>query len=331
MYQASDAARLRGRGRISPATLPCTSLLCLQLCDIRSGILRPNGVDYQVRRNLRSSSTISSMRKLIPAHLLGVVADVVADAETHASMDRLFSYAGVPGDPPSGSKPSKALEWLRRINREEELVPLEILGRLLEAYMEADTNDPSYGGLHSERKVKIERALARVELQYHRGGLVTGNLGTPSQTLEQLIRGRDLPAIEEEFARALRSVDSSPKEAVSAACNILESLCKTYIEDEGLQMPSKQDLRQVWDVVRKHLGFDPSSIEDRDLKEIISGLLGVVGGIAALRTHASSAHGAGRRRYRLEPRHARLAIHSAHTLATFVLETWDKRRGQTAA
>ena len=49
-------------------------------------------------------------------------------------------------------------------------------------------------------------------------------------------------------------------------------------------------------------------------------------GIGALRTHASSAHGAGKKIYNLQPRHARLAIHAAHTVALFILESWLKRR-----
>lgn len=48
-------------------------------------------------------------------------------------------------------------------------------------------------------------------------------------------------------------------------------------------------------------------------------------GIGALRTHASSAHGAGKKQYKLEARHARLAIHAAHTVTLFVLESWAKR------
>lgn len=85
-------------------------------------------------------------------------------------------------------------------------------------------------------------------------------------------------------------------------------------------------MKAVWTVVRKHLGFDPALLEDDDLKMILSSLIGVVEGIGALRTHASSAHGAGRKAYKLEPRHARLAIHSAHTVALFVLESWKKRK-----
>lgn len=133
-------------------------------------------------------------------------------------------------------------------------------------------------------------------------------------------------AIDEEFERALKNVVVSPREGVSAAANILESLCRIYIDDEGLEMPKKQDLGNLWDTVRKDFRLDPSKVEDQDLKRILSGLLGIVNGIGALRTHASSAHGTGRKPHRLEPRHARLAVHSAHTVATFVLETWDTRR-----
>lgn len=92
-------------------------------------------------------------------------------------------------------------------------------------------------------------------------------------------------------------------------------------------MPKRQDLRSVWDVVRRDLGFDPSKVEEQDLKEILSGMFSAVNGISALRTHASSAHGAGRKRYRLEARHARLAVHAAHTLVVFVIESWDRRKG----
>lgn len=266
------------------------------------------------------------MKTKIPAHLISVVSDIAAESETHASLDSLFMYAGAPGDPPEGSKPVKAQAWLRRVNKDGDTEPMEVLGRLIEGYMEADLDGPHTGEYYRQRREKIERALTRAELQYVRGGRITGALGTPSRTLQELIVGRDLAAIEEEFARALRNVDGNPREAVSAACNILESVCKTYIEDEGLEMPKKQDLKPVWEVVRKQLGFDPSRVENRDLKEILSGLLAVVGGIAALRTHASSAHGAARSTYRLEPRHARLAVHSAHTIVAFIIESWDKKR-----
>jgi hypothetical protein len=51
-------------------------------------------------------------------------------------MDSLFMYAGAPGDPPEGSKHVKAQEWLRRVNTDRSVQPLQILGRLIEGYME---------------------------------------------------------------------------------------------------------------------------------------------------------------------------------------------------
>jgi hypothetical protein len=163
-----------------------------------------------------------------------------------------------------------------------------------------------------EFKAKLEAILSRCNLTYITGG----------------IKGRDIPSIDAEFNRALANVNSEPREAVSAACNILESIFKTYIADEKLDMPHKQDIQNVWKVVRADLGFDPAALEDDDLKKVLSGVLSVVDGIGAFRTHASSAHGQGRKIYNLKPRHARLAIHSAHTIALFVLETWDERKGR---
>lgn len=269
------------------------------------------------------------MRREIPSAVIAVVAEIVSENETHATLDSLFMYAGAPGDPPPGSKHAKALEWLRVVNRAEEIEePLSVLGKLIEGYMEAVAEPFSWNeDLIPARKKRIENVLSSTGLEYSRGGIVVvKGVATPSRTLENLIRSRDYSSINEEFDRALRTVESSPREAVSAACNILESVCKTYIEEVGLEMPAKKDLKPVWSVVRKDLGIDPSQTEDRDIQEILSGIFAVVGGIGALRTHASSAHGAGKKIYKLEPRHARLAVHAAHTLALFILESWAKRK-----
>jgi len=265
------------------------------------------------------------MRSLIPAPIISVVADIASGRETHASLDSLFMYAAAPGDPPEGSKHVKALEWLRRVNKDESVDPLSVLGRLIEGYMETPLHEWEDG---ADRE-KISKVFAQCKLQYVNGGKVASAvmpLSAPSRTLETMLSTFDYAAVDEEFNRALSNLESEPREAVSAASNILESFCKVYIADNGLDMPTKQDLKAVWTVVRKHLGFDASVVADQDLQTILTGLLAIVEGIGALRTHASSAHGAGKIAYRLEARHARLAIHAAHTVVLFALETWDKRR-----
>jgi hypothetical protein len=271
------------------------------------------------------------MKQRIPAAVIALLSQVIPDVESHASLNSLFMHAGAPGDPPEGSKPVKVQEWLRRVNTDDSVQPLLVLGLIIEAYMEADTTEEGpIGQIRRDRIQKIESALTRQSLRYIRGGTVSSGLGPASKTFEELIRDRAIGPLDEEFARAARTVQSDPREAVSAACNILESVCKIVIEDEQLEAPSKQDLQGVWSPVRKFLGFDASTVEDQDLKQIISGLLGIVSGIGAFRTHASSAHGRGRRGYRLEPRHARLAIHAAHTVVAFIVESWEQKRAGSA-
>ncbi len=271
------------------------------------------------------------MRKEIPAPLIAVLSENLPNLESHSGLDNLFLYADAPGDPPEGSKPVKIQAWLRRVNKESE-DPLIVLGKLIESYIEIPEQDedilwgqptPNPKKLFKE---KLSLTLKRCNLQYISGGFVSDGSSAPSKSLSERIKGRDIPSIEAEFHRALANVNSEPREAVSAACNILESIFKVYIADEGLDPPQKQDLQNVWKVVRNNLGFDPSSIEDDDLKKILSGIFSIVDGIGAFRTHASSAHGQGRKLYNIKPRHARLAIHSAHTFALFVLETWDEKR-----
>ncbi len=273
------------------------------------------------------------MRKEIPAPVIAVLSENLPSLETHVGLDNLFMHADAPGDPPLGSKPVKTQAWLRRINKESS-EPLVVLGKLIESYMEiievSNENDPFWDDRidnpSSEFKLKLEVILSRCNLTYHSGGVVVEGGSVPSRSLAELVRNKDVPAIEVEFERAIKNITNEPREAVSAACNILESIFKVYINDENLDQPQKQDLQSLWKVVRKDLGFDASLVQDDDLKKILSGVLSVVDGIGAFRTHASSAHGQGKIMYKLKPRHARLAVNSAHSIAFFVLETWDEKR-----
>ena len=159
------------------------------------------------------------MRHDVPSSVIAIVAEQVANSETHATLDSLFMYVGATGEPPEGSKHAKALAWLRRVNRDESVNPMRVVGKIIEGYMEAVTDQTS-GDFAWERKEKIAQILASCELQYVKGGLIGGSLASLSRTLEQLIRDRDFVSINEEFDRALRSVENSPRDAVSAACNI---------------------------------------------------------------------------------------------------------------
>jgi hypothetical protein len=63
--------------------------------------------------------------------------------------------------------------------------------------------------------------------------------------------------------------------------------------------PQKQDLHNVWKIVRGDLGFDPKLVQDDALKKVLTRIISIVDGIGAFFTHASLAHGEGRKIYNL--------------------------------
>ena len=268
----------------------------------------------------------------IPRQVIGEVAAAFERAYSHAELDTLFMKAGAPGEPPGGSKLVKVGEWLRRIDADPEVDALGILGRLLQEFMEkrpppqvewyADSREE----WEAPRK-RIREALASHGLSYQPGGkIIGGALFAPSKSLADLIRARDLPAVNAEFERAHANVAADPPAAVTAACAILEATCRTYIAEEKLTLPADQSVHPLWKTVQGHLGLDPSQVQDNDLKRVLGGLASIVDGVGALRTHVGSAHGRGPEPIPIEPRHARLALHAAHTVVTFILETWAARK-----
>ncbi len=263
----------------------------------------------------------------IPGPVTHVVGDVLGcHYYSHRRLDNLFIEKGAPGDPPDGSCVDKCTAWLKRASGDPNVDALGVLGGVLEDFMEVDQ---VWSSEQPKRRDRVTEILARFGLRYEQGGRILGaTFATPTRTLEAILKARDLRALEVEFKRASQSVETDPPACITACCSILEALCKVFIEDEGLPMPSTPTIKPLWKVVQDHLGLDPGRVEDNDISRILSGMTSVVDGIGSLRTHAGSAHGRGRRQYILHARHARLVLHAAHTLAVFVIETWDEKRSQ---
>jgi hypothetical protein len=186
------------------------------------------------------------------------------------------------------------------LSRFYESIPADIEDDIYAAYKLRDDLDPVLG------------RLDELQDEYQ---------GVASRSLEDILRNRDLEAVHAEFERTLVMVEQDPASAVTAACAIVESICKIVIEDRKLPMPSKQTVKPLWTVVSEDLQLRPDQVEDEDLKRILAALSSLVDGLGALRTHAGSAHGRGHVRYSIQSRYARLAVHAADTLVAFVIET----------
>jgi hypothetical protein len=282
----------------------------------------------------------------IPLHLVATVSEVLADRFTHQQLNTMFLEAGAPGDVPDGAKHVKCAAWLRRIREDTPAEAVSILGKLLELVMEEDTGSPSAAGgswmpSAKERHQKRERLIAgltRAGFTYLGGGKLThGGAQVASRQLADLIKARDLPAVEAEFETLARRAAEHPRDALSIAANIVEAVLGEMVVAFGLTPPSNRTLNTLWSTVKPSINADPSTMPDDDLKKIVGAMAAMVDGLQGLRDDKSRAHAmrpALARSYKIEPRHARLAVNAALAFTVFLLEAWqakvERGAGRTA-
>jgi len=262
-------------------------------------------------------------RLLIPNSVIAAVSDVLGGYYySHSRLNTLFMEHGAPGDVPMGNCVTKCSAWLKRCNNDETVEPLAVLGGVLQEFMDTDFDGP-FGDKWNPEKERIKKALGKNGLSYQLNGYVVKTGFTPaSKSLTEIIRSKDFSAIEIEFNRAYASVQTDPAAGITAASSMIEALCKTYIHDRELELPSKQNIQDLWQVVRNDLRLDPKSVEDVDQKKILSGLAAIVDGIGSLRTHIGSAHGRGPDSRAARVREAKLAISASQALSLFILDSW---------
>jgi hypothetical protein len=152
---------------------------------------------------------------------------------------------------------------------------------------------------------------------------VTNELSAMAAGIDFDTAGRDLD-------RALRSASSDPELAVTSACAVVESVCRSILVELKIAFPAKQDIGGLYRAVRDPLGLDPvkEGVAPEivaDVKRVLSGLISTVEGVGSLRTHVGGAHGKEKGFRRIDARIAKLAIHSASAVALFLIETWQVR------
>jgi len=262
----------------------------------------------------------------MPVPVMAVVSEALANKYTHAQINNLMEAASIERETPGGNRQVKTRAWLQHAN-DNMPDPLATLGKVIIELMEVEERSHSWDAEWVEpHRERVRKALGDYGLSYMKGGYIVATGTTAvSKSLQDIIRDRDLTGLQTEFDRIYENVEKDPPAAVTASCALLESLFKSYIEEQNLEMPSEQSIKPLWKVIRKDLKFDPAVVNDEDLKTILSGLAAIIEGAGSLRTHKGSAHGRGKTLYKLKSRHARLAAHAAFTIASFVLEAWSER------
>jgi len=127
------------------------------------------------------------------------------------------------------------------------------------------------------------------------------------------------------------SIEKSPHISIGLAKELIETCCKSIFEERGEQYDKDWDLSKLMKHTTKLLKLTPQDIPNEakassSIKQILGSLSSVVQGIAEIRNEYGSGHGKNGNFVGLQPRHAKLAVGSASTLAIYLLETHELRR-----
>ncbi len=144
----------------------------------------------------------------------------------------------------------------------------------------------------------------------------------------------DAPNLAETIRRIEGAVDADPALAIGSAKELVETCCKMILTSRGVVDDiDKLDLAPLVKRTAKELALVPDSVPDSakgadTIRRVLSNLATVAQGLAEIRNLYGTGHGRDGKRRGLTPRHARLAVGAATTLATFLFDTHRDRKDE---
>jgi hypothetical protein len=157
----------------------------------------------------------------------------------------------------------------------------------------------------------------------------TGDMAAVSFAHETAAR-IDAEHISQQVTRMEGTVDTEPDVAIGTAKEFIESICKTILDEHGEPYGKNDDLLALTRKTTKVLQLSPDDVAStaraaETIKRMLMNMATLVQGAAELRNAYGTGHGKSKSQasYRLEPRHARLAVGAAATLGVFLYETHE--------
>lgn len=127
------------------------------------------------------------------------------------------------------------------------------------------------------------------------------------------------------------SIESSPHISIGLAKELIETCCKSILDERNGTYDKNWDLLKLMKETTKLLKLTPDDIPNEvkaasSIKQILGSLSSVVQGIGEVRNEYGSGHGKDGKFKGLQPRHAKLAVGAASTLAIYLLETHEIKK-----
>jgi hypothetical protein len=149
-------------------------------------------------------------------------------------------------------------------------------------------------------------------------------------SLKRKFSGTDANYVLEQITRMESAVENDPGLAIGTAKELVETVCKTILEERKVSIDGNPDLPKLVKATAKELRLTPADIPGEakaadSIKRLLSNLASITNGVAELRNNYGTGHGKSATSKGLGARHAKLAIGAASTLAIFLVETHHEK------
>ena len=176
----------------------------------------------------------------------------------------------------------------------------------------------------------LKKWIERDGFKYEAGKLSSVGKHHALEHIADTVAKLDLPELHRQIERMQGAVEDDPGLAIGTAKELIESVCRTILEERSVHVKDDADIGDLIKEARKVLGLIPESVTTAAKgSETIRRLLGSLGtvaqGLAELRNLYGTGHGKRGSAKGLSPRHARLAVGASATLCTFLFETHTER------
>lgn len=262
---------------------------------------------------------------------------------------KVWPLAAMPAgtDYGSGSMEDRLVQHTVRNHDMSNRDVLEALGMLtcsrarLFAYLEAVTGPEAQTlARQAQLAAQIDGLLVHDNYRLVEAGKMSGSpiyavraapKGSPADApIAESLSRFDPEEIGARWQAAMDSREASPGRAITLARTLLEDVCKWIIVEAGESYKESDDLPMLYRQLAKLLRLAPDDHTEQVFKQILGACQSVVESLGALRNKLGDAHSLGPLRARPSPRHAALAVTLSGGMATFLVETWQARKAETA-
>lgn len=148
---------------------------------------------------------------------------------------------------------------------------------------------------------------------------------------DSLHKTLDTEYISKLLNRMHSSVSSDPELAIGSAKELIESVCRTVLNDKGIVFSKEDSVQQLLKKTLLELKLEPDNMPPTtkaldSIRPLLKSLATIAHMTAELRGQFGTGHGKDARTKGLGPRHAKLAVGAASSVAVFLFETYMERQ-----